>query len=61
MSKITRNALELKELIPSELLSVYEIETSSILYDENEMLKLEKKQMELERDLIKLELDIYKK
>jgi len=33
MSKITRNALELKELIPSELLSVYEIETSSILYD----------------------------
>lgn len=33
MSKITRNALELKELIPSELLSVYEIETSSLLDD----------------------------
>ena len=33
MSKITRNALELKELIPSELLSVYEIETSSLLED----------------------------
>ena len=33
MFKITRNALELKELIPSELLSVYEIETSSILDD----------------------------
>ena len=33
MSKITRNALELKELIPSELLSVYEIEISSILDD----------------------------
>lgn len=33
ISKITRNALELKDLIPSELLSVYEIETSSILDD----------------------------
>jgi hypothetical protein len=33
MSKITKNALELKELISSELLSVYEIETTSLLDD----------------------------
>ena len=33
MYNITRNALELKKLIPSELLSVYEIETISILED----------------------------
>ena len=40
MSKNTRNALELKELIPSELLSVYEIETTSLLDDirENDVL-----------------------
>ena len=40
MSKITRNALELKELIPSELLSIYEIETLSLLDDirENDVL-----------------------
>jgi hypothetical protein len=33
MSKIYKNAVELKSLIPSELLSVYEIETVSILED----------------------------
>lgn len=40
MSKITKNALELKELIPSELLSIYEIETTSLLDDirENDVL-----------------------
>ncbi|MDF5691608.1 ParB/RepB/Spo0J family partition protein [Aquirufa aurantiipilula] len=36
MVKNTRNALELKELIPSELLSIYEIETSSLKDDINE-------------------------
>ena len=40
MSKNTRNALELKKLIPSELLSVYEIGTTSLLDDirENDVL-----------------------
>ena len=33
MSQIYKNAVELKSLIPSELLSVYEIETGSILED----------------------------
>jgi len=40
MSQKYKNALELKESIPSELLSVYEIETASILEDikENEIM-----------------------
>ena len=33
MSQIYKNALELKASIPAELLSVYEIETASILED----------------------------
>lgn len=33
MSKIKKNALELKELIPSELLAIYTIETTSLLDD----------------------------